>query len=178
MKNYMKIKVFVFIITFFISFVVYNFKMLIYTDDNREISMTDLSKDQNEKLKNEMELNEFTTLIIKSVNHETAWGNDIKRYFDLVVTISEMQKSALLSYIENSDKFSYIDCLSDNEYGIFVIHDQTEPNQYELYYPLRAQEEMLVPLKEFFVAEDKEEKIELGRSTIFEWVELDFPKSN
>jgi hypothetical protein len=70
----MKIKIIIFIIFFLISFTFYYFHIMIYSFDNTEISMADLSKEQNDRLKNEMGLNQFNTLIITNVNYSTVWG--------------------------------------------------------------------------------------------------------
>lgn len=116
--HYMRIKTIIFIMTFFISWMVYNFYMMYYVVDNAVITMTDLTQEQNDILKNELELNQFSSLNIISVSHSTTWGNDIPRYFRFKIIISEKQKSDFLSYIENSDNLYYIDSISDNEFEI------------------------------------------------------------
>lgn len=56
-------------------------------------------------------------------------------------------------------------------YEVVVVLNETSSGHYELYYPIvKEQEETLILLNEYFVVEDRNEKIELGKNTIFEMV--------
>lgn len=59
-------------------------------------------------------------------------------------------------------------------YEVVAMFDETDSMHYELYYPIvNGEEENLIPLKEYFIVEDRSEKIELGKNTILEMVELE-----
>ena len=117
----MKIKIFFFAIFFLISSMAYNLYMLNYVDENTVITMDNLSKEQNNLLKSELNLNQFSSLTIMSVRHPTTWGNDTPRYFGFDVMISEKEKGDFLSYIEKSEDLGCIDHISDNEFEICYV---------------------------------------------------------
>jgi hypothetical protein len=91
---------------------------MIYTDDNRNVQMIDITQEQNDILKKELGLSQFNTLHIISVKHAIVWGSDIKRSFKLAVNISKNQKDVFLKHIEESDNFDFNKEISNAEIGI------------------------------------------------------------
>lgn len=58
-------------------------------------------------------------------------------------------------------------------YEIMVILDNKNSNKYSLYYPMRnSGVETLIPLEDYFIKEDKQNRIELGKNTLLEMMGL------